>query len=390
MLVQCPSCRTTYRVGDDVVRIPNPTFRCSRCKHMFVLGAKGVPSWSREISDATTPNRHQDDEENRELSFSFSSSQRMPEKEERDKADFKFPDPAETQATNNSRHDALQSPALPSKEPSFPAHDNLGWDEAPQSSPGDNHQPPQGANPGSAAAEFTISSRADEAGSFEIPQESWRDRIDVSPTVAADFEAAAAPPRPAFDETDTVVTDSRKQEHRLSILPYLSLFCCLLLFFSVLTFINQARPQTVEPLLKAVPWLGASVFKNNHLRIGIDLKLSRPSFQAIPGNREVFLISGAAVNHNPISVRGIQLEGTIYNADGKEIERQTIWVGNAISSKIIRGMTAQEISDIQKLPPLKRFEIAPEESITFAIIFFRPSREIKYFSCRVLSTDNLT
>jgi predicted Zn finger-like uncharacterized protein len=393
MLVQCPSCRTTYRVDDNAVKIPNPTFRCSRCRHIFVLGSKAAPSWSRETSNATTASRKQDNEENGELTFSFPSSQGKPEKESRNKADFRFPDPKETQAVRNPRQDALESQPLQTEEPSFPARDNLSLDEA-QNQPwrvADNHHPPEDANPSSGEVGSTSSSRPAEEESFEIPQERRPHPVDAaSREVATDFGAATKPRRSASEEIETLMTDNRKQENPLSVLPYMSLFCCLLLFYSVLTFINQARPQTVEPFLKAIPWLGSSIFKNNHLRLGIDVKLSRPSFQPIPGNREVFLISGVALNHNPIGVRGIQLEGNIYNADGKEIERQTIWVGNAISSKIIRGMTAQEISDIQKLPPLKRFEIAPEESITFAIVFFRPSREIKYFSCRVLSTDHVT
>ncbi|MGN6733894.1 MAG: zinc-ribbon domain-containing protein, partial [Candidatus Binatia bacterium] len=37
MLVQCPKCRTTYKVSDEVLSGAAPAFRCSRCKHTFEL-----------------------------------------------------------------------------------------------------------------------------------------------------------------------------------------------------------------------------------------------------------------------------------------------------------------------------------------------------------------
>ena len=45
MLVKCPSCRTTYKVADEVVKGAAPAFRCSRCKHTFELeGAESAPT----------------------------------------------------------------------------------------------------------------------------------------------------------------------------------------------------------------------------------------------------------------------------------------------------------------------------------------------------------
>ena len=129
------------------------------------------------------------------------------------------------------------------------------------------------------------------------------------------------------------------------------------------------------------------VLKNNHLRPGIALQSLRPSFQTIQGNRQVFVLSGTAVNRNPVSVREVRLEGHIFNAEGKEIDRQIISVGNAISAKMLRDLTAQEISILQRLNPQKRFEIHSDESAGFVMVFLKPSAEVKNFSCRVLSVE---
>jgi predicted Zn finger-like uncharacterized protein len=380
MLIQCPSCRTTYRIGDNVVAIPNPTFRCSRCKHIFILGLKSAPGSAHEVPSPPAASQQQDEDESRELTFSFAPRQNKLSWEEPDKDEFKFPEHEKPPTIENPDQQRLDPAKLQFQEPSFLAQDDLGSREPPSPTfpmVGNNH-PSTAPNDGTEESWSITTSRPEE------------EPFDISPEVPTDSDKPSVQSPSPYGERETLVAENPHQEHPLSILPYLTLFCCLLLFYSVLTFVNQARPQTVETFLRAIPWLGDSVFKNNHLRLGVDLKSLRPGFQPIPGGREVFVISGVAVNHNPVSVRGIQLEGNIYNAQGKEIERQTIWVGNAISSKIIRGMTAQEISDIQKLPPLRRFEIAPEQPMAFAIIFFKPSGEIKYFSCRVLSSDQVT
>src|SRR5262249_5496400 len=78
MLVQCPGCHTTYRVAEDAVATPKPTFRCSRCKNVFVLGAKPAAS-PRERADAARSEAN----ESEELSFSFPASTAGGEKEDR-------------------------------------------------------------------------------------------------------------------------------------------------------------------------------------------------------------------------------------------------------------------------------------------------------------------
>ena len=108
----------------------------------------------------------------------------------------------------------------------------------------------------------------------------------------------------------------------------------------------------------------------------------------IQGNREVFVVTGVALNQNPVVIREVRIAGQLYNQAGKEIEQQTIWIGNAISPKIVRGMTAQDISDLQRLKPLKTFEIPPGDSVPFTIVFLKPNREAKNFSCEIVSAED--
>jgi hypothetical protein len=50
-------------------------------------------------------------------------------------------------------------------------------------------------------------------------------------------------------------------------------------------------------------------------------------------------------------------------------------------------MTAQDISDLQRLKPLKSFEIPPGDSVSFTIVFLKPTKAAKDFGCEILSAE---
>ncbi len=97
------------------------------------------------------------------------------------------------------------------------------------------------------------------------------------------------------------------------------------------------------------------MLKNERLKEGIVIQSLSSAYQTIQGNREVFLVTGVAVNQNPAVVREIRLSGIAYNEEGKELERQTIWAGNTISPKIIRGMTTRRHSAFAELKTAQKF-----------------------------------
>ena len=176
-------------------------------------------------------------------------------------------------------------------------------------------------------------------------------------------------------------------EQSLSTTPYLALCAALFIFFSIAALAYKAQPAPVERLLKKIPWLNSSLFRSNHLRRGITIQAVVTRFQRIQGNKDVFVVSGRAVNHNPVNVREVRVEGYTFGADGKIIEQQTTTVGNAVSAKIVRDLSREDIAALQKQPPVKRFELPPEESSGFAIVFFKSSGDIKSFSFRVVSAE---
>jgi hypothetical protein len=180
------------------------------------------------------------------------------------------------------------------------------------------------------------------------------------------------------------------RDQQASALPYFSLFALLILFFSLATAFQYAYPEVLDRWMKKVPLIGAAIARNDRLKEGVALQSLRGSHQVIQGNREIFVVTGIAMNQNPIVIRGVRIGGETYGSDEKPIEQQEMWIGNAISAKIIRGMTAQDILDLQRLKPLKTFEIPPGDSAPFTIVFLKPAKAVKNFTATVLAAEEET
>jgi predicted Zn finger-like uncharacterized protein len=349
MLVQCPSCHTTYKVADEVVKGAAPAFRCSRCKHTFELES-AEPSPTPAMKPAASGLDTATEPQERELSFSFS-------------------EPAATVADpdNNATQTLDSAPARAEITPSpAAAPDQWSLQAEPSNDPSDSP--------------FTMPAAAENRQAEKI--------VDIPKNFEQDERAFAAPELKEDSQTSTnILAMSSYVDQRASIRPFLSLFGLLLIGFSLLAAMSHAKPAALEDLLKKIPWVGATVLKNNHLKDGVLLQSLRTGFQTIQGNREVLVVTGVAINQNPVVIREVQVTGKIFNTEGKMIERQTIWVGNTISPKIIRGMTAEDIPHLQELKPLKSFGLPPGDSIPFTVVFLRPAKQAKEFSLEVVLAD---
>ncbi len=344
MLVQCPNCKTTYKVSDEVLKGAAPAFRCSRCRHTFELEAQSP----EETLNAADPKEAESDSPDQELSFSFA------------------PQAPETKANAATViRDGSDEPEKPIDTPTKPAVDtSMPWSMH-GSDDANNEEAP-----------FTLadSKRRPEQHKFiDDPKDFPADDAQLQHQMS-DREA---------ESPDNILPISSYMDQQASILPYLTLLVILVIIFSVITVISYAHPKASENLVKGIPLFGTSVLKNSHLKDGILIQSVRGGFQSIQGNREVFVITGVAVNQNPSVVREIQITGKVYNDSGKEVEHQTIWLGNTLSAKIIRDMTTEDIPHLQSLKPLKSFEMPPGDSIPFAIVFLKSTKAANNFTCEV-------
>jgi predicted Zn finger-like uncharacterized protein len=339
MIVRCPSCKTTYKVADELVTDAKPAFRCSRCKHTFELESAETPERPADSAQAAGSLFSKIQQE-RELSFTFA-----PKKQE----------------DGENRKESIHSPRQDFEFPARRAEDqSMGNVESTVDEPLASPEPDPGIG-------------ADKV--LEFPK-------GIPP------QPSPSQPLPlARETTDKVLSLDPYRDQPASTVPFLSLFGLLVMLFAFATAFHLAHPNASEGIVRSIPLVGPSVLKNNHLKNGVALQSLRASHQTIQGNREVLVITGVAQNQNPVVIREVRVAGQLYNLEGKEAEQQTIWIGNAISPRIIRGMTVQDISDLQRLKPLKTFEIPPGDSIPFTIVFLKSTKEIKDFSCEILTAE---
>jgi predicted Zn finger-like uncharacterized protein len=339
MIVRCPSCKTTYKVADELVKDPQPAFRCSRCKHTFELESAETPDRSVDSADAAASLFSKTQQE-RELSFTFA---------------------AKKQEDGENRRESIHSPR---QDFEFPARSAEGH------------------------AMGNIESTVDEPLISPDPNSRiGADKVLDSPEGIPPLLSPSQPLPLARETTDNVLSLDPYRDQPASTVPFLSLFGLLVMLFGFATAFHLAHPNVSEGIVRSIPLVGPSVLKNNHLKNGVALQSLHASHQTIQGNRDVLVITGVAQNQNPVVIREVRVAGQLYNLEGKEIEQQIIWIGNAISPRIIRGMTVQDISDLQRLKPLKTFDIPPGDSIPFTIVFLKSTKGIKDFSCEVLTAE---
>jgi predicted Zn finger-like uncharacterized protein len=335
MLVQCPKCKTTYRVSDEVVKGAAPSFRCSRCKHTFDLEAH-----SESATDVSEPGADKSSA-NPELAFSFEPATRSEPELPREDS------PQQTESSSDPKPTALGKTAWQFTEP---------------------------AGSGADAASFTVAATTAAA----------KDNIPARPSVEkAPYQISS----PARETNDNVLIIEPYRDQPASVTPFLTLFGLLVVLFAFVLAYQKTHPAASEEWVRSIPLLGQSVVRNDHVKNSVLLKSIETKYQSLQGSREVVVLTGVAVNQNPVMIRNVQLAGQLYDHEGKEIERQTMWIGNAISSQIIRGMTAQDVTDLQRLKPLKTFEIPSGDSVPFAIVFLRTGKPVKDARCEVLSAE---
>lgn len=351
MLVQCPKCKTTYKVSDDVIKGASPTFRCSRCKYTFEMEAMAPaePLGRESLPEQEAPVKSRDE---RELSFTFGAKSDAEEGQSEDQSEVRLPR---------------------RKDDTAPAAPHL----------------PTAANGDEIAEPWSMSGAQElqEKPFIMTPPPIEEKTLGAAPA-AQPHQASAEANTSSEEPADNIFPINTFRDQAVSTVPYLTLCGLLVIFFSLATAYLEAHPTVTENVVRRIPLIGPSVVRNGYLKNGVLLKSLHADYQTIQGSREVLVVRGEAVNQNPVVIRELRVVGRLYNQSGKTIERQVIWVGNALSPKIIRGMSAQDIIDLQRLKPLKSFEVPPGDSISFAIVFLRPAKEVKDFGCEVLSAES--
>jgi predicted Zn finger-like uncharacterized protein len=377
MIVQCPKCKTKYKVAEALFKDSSPAFRCSICKHTFQFET-AEPHREPAVYPPTSDTPPAESSASRELSFIF------PPREEQQNIPGGDP-PIEASASENEtmaveKNDpdqwAISADTQKTEEPftiAEPSHSEKN-DEKLLTLP---NPPPQ----------VTPSREWIPTGKPVTPSSTLAGRNPEQGPPAKDGARVEGPTPASADGEGNVLRLGPYRDQQTTTKPYLTLFALLIIIFALVTAFNRAHPAATEGFVRQIPMVGASVLRNNRLKDGVLLQSLHGGYQSIQGNREVFVITGVALNQNPVTIHAVQISGESFNSQNEEIEKQAIWVGNAISPSMVRGLSLQEIANLQRLPPLKTFEIPPGDSVQFTIVFLKTPKGMKDFGCKVISAE---
>lgn len=381
MIIRCPSCSTTYRVDGSVFDAPQPTFRCSRCKHVFAVQVRlqlreDEPSVPATPTAPTAETEAADDWSDAGTDLYTGAETDIQHYAEADDPDAGShePDLGGEEGTLD-----LTYPA-PSAEGAPPA---MSLDDDTETADDD--------------LEETLLSEPD----FELPDLQEPEPLEkpepLEPTAIVDDDSPVRGTRqPDFEIDDDFLIPPRRPSTppppprfgtRGSIVPLMSLVALSLFAFVLVALIYQINPRPLDSLLRRIPWYGSAVFEDRHVKGTLSFESLTSGVQPVLNQTEVFIVAGKLVNRNERSVHKIQIEALLFDAEGKQVGRQVTFVGNAISAKIIEDMTFREISMLQSLKPQSAYRIPANASANFAVVFAKPKAAVKSFSCRVLSAE---
>ena len=194
--------------------------------------------------------------------------------------------------------------------------------------------------------------------------------------------ARAAPPPPE-EEEGAAAADRRE---RSGVKPVFIVLLLVVAAYAVLTRALFASPVWCDRLVGRFPLIGTLGDERLLVR-KVALSDVVGSYQRIKEGKEVFVITGKALNTASIALHGVQITGKLYDGTRRPLDQKTIYCGNVISTKVLKDLTPRELSILQKLSPPRRFMVEPGAASTFVIVFMDPPHDAVEFSTQVVAAQ---
>jgi predicted Zn finger-like uncharacterized protein len=390
--IQCTSCLTRYRIEPSVLPAEKPTFKCSRCGHVFSADprrAKSVssaaPVFKRTLSD--TPSKPAAAEPPPPPAQPKSAAQPPPPPVQPQPA---APEPSvETRAPSNV--EARTTSGSETHNPlarSFADHDdgkpgeNLSFDFAddfgPASEPVAPPSEPVKETRWQVGSFDPILQDNFSPGPSEIadPNETPRDTSDLNnpygDAVTRPVDYPSAAPAQARDR-------DRDRVHSSGF--FLIVFVALLASFTAVSVMISNQAAASLYLLGHVPGL-ADYF--NTPAAPVALHQPHAEYQRLKDGQAALIVSGDAENVGQNPLHAVQIAIDLVDSSQRALARQAVYCGNQISPRMTADMTPRELEFFGKLEPPRSFVITPGGSSSFVAIFIDPPEKSHSFRIAVV------
>jgi predicted Zn finger-like uncharacterized protein len=343
--ILCNSCHTRYRIDEQVLPEETPTFKCSRCGHVFTVEP-------RESKSAAMPASR-------------------PEREQSDLAPRDTP-----QAPPQQREDFFSQPFA--EDDAFKAGDNPRFDFRDEEASADEGR-------------FKDRVRTEEPRS---PQD-WAAGEDAN----FDLRRTAEEPRQEEGKShrraaripglrdDQFVNDEAAPIYNRGVTHSGRFFATLCLLvgigFAGMTALIHNAPAAAADILSRFPVIGPRFEQPMTPARIVALRDVRSGYQRSKDGKPALVITGVAENVGLSSLHVVQIAARLRDSNQRVLPAQAVYCGNNLSSKMVGEMTPHEIGFFQKLDPPKSFVLEPSGTCPFVIVFIDPPGGVNRFDISV-------
>lgn len=403
--VQCTSCHTRYRVDEQVLPEGTPTFKCSRCGHVFSVEPRRAEAAERRTDEPPAP---------RQPAFVRPAVKR-------DAAPLTDEDvPRSPTPSSEAAPTAAQSASLTGAEPPLseqPPTPSQPESQAPRSV--ERKRPPTDEllsrsfstdpppNSESEDLQFDFDDEPPHLGDLEEvttndpeppsppkrpmpPQRPSTKRKTVysveaqEPLAPADrFEIGdpdllqpprrsdrRKPPNDEFvDESEAPVYNSSATH---SARFFLAMVMLVGLGFALMTLMIHSAPARARDLLNHLPEIGDRFASSMTLSQTIVLRDVHSKYEAGRNGHAALVIQGEAENVGSRTLHTIRITARMSGpTPGSNVARD-VYCGNTLGQQTIAQMTPHEVEFFQQLQPPKGFTLASSASCPFVVVFLDP------------------
>ena len=186
---------------------------------------------------------------------------------------------------------------------------------------------------------------------------------------------------------DEPVADEPMRARRRSVLPLFVFFAVVVGGYFLLAQELIRDRELAEAFTARLPLVGSSLAADRLLFRKVALNEVEGKFVRVKNDKDVFVISGTALNTASRPLRNIRVEGALLDEAGRPLRQETITCGGMDARRLLQGLSLREVEMLGKVEPPRRFRLDPGDTTSFAIVFANPPAEARDFSARVASAQ---
>ena len=431
--IQCTSCHTRYRIDERVLPDDTPTFKCSRCGHVF--NADPIPAKVRAPAPQATPQATTDDSQlaqtvrpprpRASAAPAASMQQRSVIREAVAPPIERARDVHQSESANEHLEHRIPEPSASESngghelESDHPLNRTFG-DREQKADTGENFRfdfNDERHELGDSARDHQRDHQQDHQ--MTAPDHGDDDRWQVG-DASAEFDAE--PSRHAPTMTDARTTDAHEQParpspasaHRVaaalkaarpriaeSLQPaksagyelghlgededdmpmlgktyasgyFVAMFFVVAIGFVVASGLISSEPVASARLLSQAPRIGPYFARPIVPAMLVALHDIHTEYRTLKGGQVALVITGSAQNVGAHPLHLVQVDADLLGDVGHPAASLGVYCGNELSTKMLSEMTPREIEFSQGLSPQKSFAIEPSSAAPFLMVFINP------------------